>query len=56
MGLSIHFTGRLRKAESLPELIKEISDISDVYGWKYHIYNAHFPKNTFENHTSYAFG
>ena len=53
MGLSIHFTGRLRKAEHLPALIEEITDVSKVYGWRYHIYNTHFPNGTFENHTSF---
>jgi hypothetical protein len=53
MGLSIHFSGRLHKAEYLPALIEEIKDVSNVYGWKYHIYNAHFPNDTFENHTSF---
>lgn len=53
MGLSIHFTGRLRKVKNLPALIEEIKDVSNVYGWKYHTYNTHFPNDTFENHTSF---
>jgi len=53
MGLSIHFGGRLRKAEYLPALIEEIKDVSNVYGWKYHIYDTHFLNNTFDNHTSF---
>ena len=53
MGLSIHFSGRLRKAEYLPALIEEIKDVSNVYGWKYHTYNTHFPEDIFENHTSF---
>ena len=53
MGLTFHFSGHLRKAEYLPALIEEIKDVSDVYGWKYHIYNTHFPNDTFENHTSF---
>ena len=53
MGLSIHFNGRLRKAEFLPALIEEIKDISDVYGWKYHTFDTCFPNDTFENHTSF---
>ena len=35
MGLSIHFSGRLRKAEYLPTLVEEVEDIAKVYGWKY---------------------
>ena len=53
MGLSIHFSGRLRQAEHLPEMVTEIVDISDVYGWKYKIFNRHFPNDSFENHTSF---
>ena len=53
MGLSIHFSGRLRKAEFLPVMIEEIKDISNVYSWKYHIYDTDFPNDTFENHTSF---
>jgi len=53
MGLSIHFSGRLRKAEYLPALIEEIKDVSNIYGWRYHIFNTHFPNDTFENQTSF---
>ena len=53
MGLSIHFSGRLRKAEYLPAVVEEIKDISDVYGWKYHIYNTYFPSCTFDTCTSF---
>ena len=53
MGLSVHFSGRLRQAESLPAMIEEIVDISNVYGWKYYVYNTHFPNDSFENHTSF---
>ena len=53
MGLSIHFSGRLRKAEDLPALIEEIKDVSNVYGWKYHLFDTRFPNDTFENQTSF---
>ena len=53
MGLTIYYSGRLRKAEDLPTLVEEIRNISNVYGWKYHIYNTHFPNDTFESHTSF---
>ena len=53
MGLSIHFSGRLRKAEHLPVLIEEIKDISNVYGWKCHTFDARFPNDAFDNHTSF---
>ncbi|MDR2148509.1 MAG: hypothetical protein LBE91_18865 [Tannerella sp.] len=53
MGLSIHYSGRLKKAEFLPDLIEEIKDISNVYGWKYYIFETRFPGNTFENRISF---
>jgi hypothetical protein len=53
MGLSIHYSGRLNKAESLPSLIEEVKDVSNVYGWKYHIFNTEFPDNTFDSQTSF---
>ena len=53
MGLSIHYSGRLRKAASLPALIEEVKDVSDVYGWKYYIFETHFPDGVFENRTSF---
>jgi len=53
MGLSIHYSGHLKNVESLPNLVEEIEDISKLYGWKYEIYNTHFPTNSFENITSF---
>jgi len=52
MGLAIHYSGRLRKTEYLPTLIEEIKDVSNVYGWKYHILNTCFPNDAFDNHVS----
>jgi hypothetical protein len=53
MGLSIHFSGRLRQAEYLPAMIAEIVDVSNVYGWKFHIHESHIPDNSFENRTTF---
>ncbi len=53
MGLSIHFSGRLRDATALPELIKEVSDIASVYKWKYKVYETNFPNGRFEEQTSF---
>jgi hypothetical protein len=53
MGLTIHFSGRLRKAEDLSSMIEEIKDVSDVYGWKYRIYNTRFPNDIFESQPSF---
>lgn len=49
MGLSIHYSGRIKAAESLPFLIEEVSDICKVYDWKFDIYETQFPNNTLEN-------
>ena len=53
MGLSFHFSGRLRKADDLPALIAEVKDVSNISGWKYHIFETRFPNDCFEDHTSY---
>lgn len=49
MGLSIHYSGYLKKADSLPELIREIKDIAEVYQWKYQVFDATFPDGQFSN-------
>jgi len=53
MGLCFHYTGRLRDAKSLSTLIDEVKDVSNVFGWKYHIFENRFPNDTFENRTSF---
>jgi len=53
MGLSFHFSGYLRNAEDLPSLIEEVRDVSEVYNWKYHIYETNFPNGAFENQESF---
>ncbi|OAV65981.1 hypothetical protein Barb6XT_02171 [Bacteroidales bacterium Barb6XT] len=35
MGLCIYYSGRIKNADSLPLLVEEIKDISEIYGWKY---------------------
>jgi len=49
MGLSISYSGKIKDVASLPLLIGEVKDISDIYGWKYHIYKESFPYDTFDN-------
>ena len=51
MRLSIHFSGRLRIAEDLPALIAEVKDVSNISGWKYHIFETRFPNDCFEDKT-----
>ena len=53
MGLSIHYSGRLKKVESLSALIEEVRDISEIYKWKYTIFETNFPNDTFENKESF---
>ncbi len=47
MGLSIHYSGYLKGADLLPELIREVQDISEIYGWKYQILDSVFPNEHF---------
>ena len=44
MGLSIHYSGRLKNPALLPELIAEVKDIAEVYEWKYHVFEQQFPE------------
>ena len=34
-------------------MIEEVIDVSKVYGWKYKVYNTHFPNNSFESFQSF---
>lgn len=54
MGLSIHYSGRIKDAISLPLLIEEVVDISKVHGWKYHIYETKFPDEILDNQLSFS--
>lgn len=47
MGLSFHYSGSIAKPELLPELIDEVSDIANIYNWKYNICERQFPENSF---------
>lgn len=42
MGLTIHYSGRFNEHASLPEMIEEVKDIAQIYGWEYHIFEQHF--------------
>jgi len=46
MGLSFHYSGSIAKPELLHELIEEIHDISNVYHWKYNVYERQFPEDS----------
>ncbi|MDH6313912.1 hypothetical protein M2137_002703 [Parabacteroides sp. PFB2-10] len=58
MGLSIHYSGRIKDAASLPLLIEEVKDVCSVYGWKYRIAETVFPNNTLneQEHFSPIYG
>jgi len=47
MGLSIHYSGFLKEASLLPDLIDEIKNVAEVYNWKYIIYETQLPDNKF---------
>jgi hypothetical protein len=47
MGLSIHYSGSLKNPESLPELVNEVKDIVEVFGWEYHVFRDEFPGGVF---------
>ncbi len=51
MGLSINYSGRLKDANLLMNLIEEVRDVAKVYDWKFHIYDTVFPDNKFSNET-----
>jgi hypothetical protein len=39
MGLSIHYSGRIKDAALIPSLIEEVKDICSILQWNYHLYN-----------------
>ncbi len=52
MGLSIAYTGRLKEAKLLPDLIEEIVDIVKIYDWQYTVFEDKYPEDKFYD-TSY---
>jgi hypothetical protein len=49
MGISIHYKGKLKSEQSLPDLIEEVKDIAQIHHWHYHILEQIFPENHFGN-------
>lgn len=47
MGLSFHYKGKLKTAQSLKKMIDEVADISKANQWSYHIFEEQFPNDTF---------
>lgn len=50
MGLSIHYSGRIKDAASLPLLIEEVVDTANIYGWKYQVFQNAFPNEALDIH------
>lgn len=38
MGLCIHYTGKIRQISTLEDMILEVEEIVNTYGWKYTVY------------------
>jgi hypothetical protein len=51
MGLSIHYNGRFNPAASLPALIEEVTDIAEIYKWKYTVCETEFESEKFGKKT-----
>lgn len=47
MGLTIHYSGKLKSASLLTELIEEIKDIAYTNEWKYFVFEDKFPNHSF---------
>ncbi|MEQ9376929.1 MAG: hypothetical protein RIG68_17195 [Imperialibacter sp.] len=41
--MSIHYSGRISNRASLPNLIEEIKDITNIYQWKLSVFKEEFP-------------
>lgn len=53
MGLSIHYSGQLKDADLLMDLVKEVQDVARVYDWKCYIHDTGFPDNKFSKEISF---
>ena len=49
MGLSIHYSGKIKDAASLPLLIEEVKDVAIVNKWKYRVSESSFSNNTLDS-------
>lgn len=36
MGLSIHYSGTIKDAEQIPQLVEEVQDVCTAFNWHYH--------------------
>lgn len=53
MGLSIHYSGKIKAAKLLPLLIEEVKDVAETYNWKYCIYETNFINNEIHNQIAF---
>lgn len=49
MGLSLHYSGKLRYPDLLQQLIDEVQDIAQIYKWPFTIRHTKFAKDSFKN-------
>lgn len=47
MGLSFHYRGRLKSADTLSALVEEVEDICKVLNWKCSVFETEYPDNKF---------
>jgi hypothetical protein len=58
MGLTIHYSGKLRQASELESMIDEVRDIAIEKGWNYFVFENKFMDDVFSNQpeTEHLFG
>jgi hypothetical protein len=39
MGLSFHYSGKIKDRASIPSLMEEVEDVCRIFQWNYHLYN-----------------
>ncbi|MFH1198475.1 MAG: hypothetical protein V1720_22420 [bacterium] len=49
MGLSIHYNGKFNASAFLPDMIREVRDIAEIYNWKYTVFEEEFPAKGFDD-------
>lgn len=47
MGITIHFKGKIKSPDLLPQLIEEAKDIAVANNWKHHIFEKELPKESY---------
>ncbi|WP_153795919.1 hypothetical protein [Foetidibacter luteolus] len=43
MGITLHYSGRFNEQASLAHLVAEVTDIAEIYGWPYYVFETTFP-------------